>query len=175
MSTNFFEKYSFSNTFAFLDGINSTNMSSTIKSVARIDNQFVYNARYNLSARESKIILFLISRIDPVRQKNLIEQTVSVKELERVLKGDAKRWGGLYAELEIMRDRLVRKGIILPTEIEVEGKRFSGYINWFQHIMLIFPMSVLPASRWHSVHQGIVAVHSKTRLLNYTFLRLVRH
>ena len=110
-------------------------MSSSIKSVARIDNQFVYNARYNLSARESKIILFLISRIDPVRQKNLIEQTVSVKELERVLKGDAKRWGGLYAELEVMRDRLVRKGIILPTEIEVEGKRFSGYINWFQHIM----------------------------------------
>lgn len=103
--------------------------------VARIDNQFVYNARYNLSARESKIILFLISKIDPVRQKNLIEQTISVKELEQVLKGDAKRWGGLYKELEGMRSRLMKKTIVLPTEIEIAGKVFSGEIGWFQHIM----------------------------------------
>lgn len=103
--------------------------------VARIDNQFVYNARYNLSARESKIILFLISKIDPIRQKNLIEQTISVKELEQVLKGDAKRWGGLYKELEVMRDRLMDKSIVFPTEIKIGGKTFSGKINWFQHIM----------------------------------------
>ena len=29
--------------------------------VARIDNQFVYNARYQLSAREAKVVLFLLS------------------------------------------------------------------------------------------------------------------
>ena len=109
--------------------------SPTTPHVARIDNQFVYNARYNLSARESKIILFLISKIDPIRQKNLIEQTISVKELEKVLKGDAKRWGGLYKELEVMRDRLMDKSIVFPTEIKIGGKTFSGKINWFQHIM----------------------------------------
>ncbi|MFK7980918.1 MAG: replication initiation protein [Saprospiraceae bacterium] len=110
-------------------------MTSATTHVARIDNQFVYNARYQLSARESKVILFLVSKIDPVRQKNLIEQTVSVRELEQVLKGDAKKWGGLYEELELLRDRLVRKGIYLPTEVEINGRMLSGYINWFQHIM----------------------------------------
>ena len=110
-------------------------MISDTTHIARIDNQFVYNARYQLSARESKVILFLVSKIDPVRQKNLIEQTVSVRELEKVLKGDAKKWGGLYEELELLRDRLVRKGIYLPTEVEINGRMLSGYINWFQHIM----------------------------------------
>jgi len=110
-------------------------MTSDITHIARIDNQFVYNARYQLSARESKVILFLVSKIDPIRQKNLIEQTVSVRELEKVLKGDAKKWGGLYEELELLRDRLVRKGIYLPTEVEINGRMLSGYINWFQHIM----------------------------------------
>lgn len=65
----------------------------------------------------------------------MIEQTVSVRELEQVLKGDAKKWGGLYEELELLRDRLVRKGIYLPTEVEINGRMLSGYINWFQHIM----------------------------------------
>jgi len=106
-------------------------MTSATTHIARIDNQFVYNARYQLSARESKVILFLVSKIDPVRQKNLIEQTVSVRELEQVLKGDAKKWGGLYEELELLRDRLVRKGIYLPTEVEINGRMLSGYINWF--------------------------------------------
>jgi len=110
-------------------------MTSDTTHIARIDNQFVYNARYQLSARESKVILFLVSKIDPIRQKNLIEQTVSVRELEKVLKGDAKKWGGLYEELELLRDRLVRKGIYLPTEVEINGRMLSGYINWFQHIM----------------------------------------
>lgn len=102
---------------------------------ARMDNRFVFHARYNLSAKEAKIILFLISRIDPLRQQNLIEQTVSVKELEHFLKQDAKRWGSFYQELRLIRDSLVRKGIYIPTQIQVEGKHFDGYINWFQEIM----------------------------------------
>ena len=72
-----------------------------------MDNQFVFHARYNLSAKETKIILFLISRIDPLRQKNLIEQTISVKELENFLKKDAKHWGSFYQELRLIRDSLV--------------------------------------------------------------------
>lgn len=106
--------------------------------IARMDNRFVFHARYNLSAKEAKIILFLISRIDPLRQQNLIEQTVSVKELENFLKKDAKRWGSFYKELRLIRDSLVRKGIYIPTEIQIEGKHFDGYINWFQEIMPIY-------------------------------------
>ncbi|MFK7980394.1 MAG: replication initiation protein [Saprospiraceae bacterium] len=106
--------------------------------IARMDNRFVFHARYNLTAKEAKIILFLISKIDPLHQQNLIEQTISVKELEQFLKGDAKRWGGLYSELRLIRDSLVRKGIYIPTQIRIEGKDFDGYINWFQEIMPVY-------------------------------------
>ena len=106
--------------------------------IARMDNRFVFHARYNLTAKEAKIILFLISKIDPLRQQNLIEQTISVKELEQFLKGEAKRWGGLYSELRLIRDSLVRKGIYIPTQIQIDGKVFDGYINWFQEIMPVY-------------------------------------
>jgi len=107
-------------------------------SIARVDNRFVFHARYHLSAREAKIILFLISKINPLKQQNLIEQTVSVKDIENFLKGDAKRWGGLYKELRLIRDSLVRKGVYIPTDIQIQGKNFEGYINWFQEIMPVY-------------------------------------
>jgi len=116
--------------------------------IARMDNRFVFHAQYQLSAKEAKIILFLISKIDPLRQKNLMEQTVSVKELEQFLRGDAKRWGGLYSELRLIRDSLARKGIYIPTEIQVEGKNFSGYISWFQEIMPVYDESENVAIRF---------------------------
>jgi hypothetical protein len=50
--------------------------------IARMDNRFVFHARYSLSAKEAKIILFLISKINPSLQQQLTQQTVSVKELE---------------------------------------------------------------------------------------------
>ena len=103
--------------------------------IARMDNRFVFHARYHLSAREAKIILFLVSKIKPLKQQNLIEQTVSVKDIENFLKGEAKRWGGLYRELQLIRDSLVRKGVYVPTDIQIEGKNFDGYINWFQEII----------------------------------------
>lgn len=106
--------------------------------LARIDNRFIFHARYQLSAREAKIILFLVSKINPLQQQNLIEQTISVKDIENFLKGDAKRWGGLYKELRLIRDSLVRKGVYIPTDIQIEGKHFDGYINWFQEIMPVY-------------------------------------
>lgn len=106
--------------------------------IARMDNRFVFHARYNLSAKEAKIILFLISKINPLQQQQLIQQTVSVRELETFLRGNAKRWGGLYSELRLIRDNLVRKGIYIPTEIQIEGKNFEGYVNWFQEIMPVY-------------------------------------
>jgi plasmid replication initiation protein len=103
--------------------------------IAKINNQFVYNAQYNLTARESKVVLYLIAKIDPVRQENLISQVVSIRDLEKILRGDAKRWGGIYDELVSLSKKLVKKGIEFSTEIELNGKRLPGYINWFQHIM----------------------------------------
>ncbi len=102
--------------------------------VARIDNTFVYNARYQLSAREAKVMLYLISKIDPIKQSQLNEQTISVKELEIILKGDGKKWGGLYEEMRTFQDRMMGRTITMPTDIEIDGKTFPGKMNWFQYI-----------------------------------------
>jgi plasmid replication initiation protein len=109
-------------------------MSETTLPIARIDNTFVYNARYQLSAREAKVMLYLISKIDPIKQSQLNEQTISVKELEIILKGDGKKWGGLYEEMRTFQDRMMGRTITMPTDIEIDGKTFPGKMNWFQYI-----------------------------------------
>ena len=70
-------------------------MSKQSNKIARIENKFIFNAQYKLTAREQKVILYLISNIDPRRQERFHEQVISVKELESVLKADGKKWGGL--------------------------------------------------------------------------------
>ena len=102
--------------------------------IARIDNTFVFNARYNLTAREAKVILFLISKIDPIKQSSLLEQTISVKELEYILKDEDKKWGGLYKEMKNFQDRMLNKNLSMPTDIEIDGQVFPGKMNWFQYI-----------------------------------------
>lgn len=102
--------------------------------IARIDNTFVFNARYHLSAREAKVMLFLISKIDPIKQSRLHEQTISVKDLESILKTDNKKWGGLYKEMLDFQDRMLSKTIAMPTDIEIDGRIMPGKMNWFQYI-----------------------------------------
>ena len=109
-------------------------MPETTLPIARIDNTFVYNARYQLSAREAKVMLYLISKIDPIKQSQLNEQIISVKELEAILKGDGKKWGGLYEEMRTFQDRMMGRTITMPTDIEIDGKTFPGKMNWFQYI-----------------------------------------
>jgi plasmid replication initiation protein len=109
-------------------------MQENLLPIARIDNTFVYNARYQLSAREAKVMLYLISKIDPIKQSQLNEQTISVKELEVILKGDGKKWGGLYEEMRTFQDRMMGRTITMPTDIEIDGKSFPGKMNWFQYI-----------------------------------------
>lgn len=102
--------------------------------VARLDNTFVDNARYQLTAREAKVMLFLISKIDPIKQKRLHEQTISVKALERILKEDGKKWGGLYSEMQAFQDRMLSRTISIPSDVKIDGKVFPGKMNWFQYI-----------------------------------------
>ena len=71
--------------------------------IARLDNTFVFNARYHLSAREAKVMLFLISKIDPVKQSRLHEQTISVRELEYILKDGDKKWGGFIKKCKLFK------------------------------------------------------------------------
>ena len=103
--------------------------------IARIENRFIFNAQYKLTAREQKVILYLISNIDPKNQKRFHEQIISVKKLESVLKADGKKWGGLYEEMQRFTDVILDKKIRFPTDLKIDGKAFPGKINWFQSVM----------------------------------------
>lgn len=104
------------------------------RQIARIENRFIFNAQYKLSPREQKLILFLIANMDPKKQERFHEQTVTIREFEKMLKADGKKWGGLYTEVRDITKRIRSKGIEFDTNIMVDGHRFPGYINWFQSV-----------------------------------------
>lgn len=107
----------------------------TTRQVARIENRFIFHAQYKLSPREQKLILYLIANMDINKDKTrFYEQTVTVRELEKLLKSDTKKWGGLYKELKDLTKRIRNKGIEFDTNMVVDGQKFPGYINWFQSV-----------------------------------------
>lgn len=102
--------------------------------VARIENFFIFNAKYNLTAKEQKVILYLIAQINPVKQERFHEQTVPIKDLQKLLIEKGKKNGSFYTEMEKFSDRIMEKRAYFDTEVELEGKRIPGRINFFQSI-----------------------------------------
>lgn len=102
--------------------------------IARIENTLIFHAEYQLTAKEQKVMLYLISSIDPIRQKRFESQLISLKNLESVLMSDKKN-GSFYNEIRNFAKRVVKKGIEFTTEVEIDGEFLPGYINWFQSIV----------------------------------------
>jgi plasmid replication initiation protein len=100
---------------------------------ARIDNQFVFNARYRLPAREQKIILYLISKINPIKENEFHKQRLSINELKQLLTREGAKYGSFYSELATIADTMTNCKITFPTQFEFNGTRLKGAINWFQH------------------------------------------
>ena len=100
--------------------------------IARLDNFLIYNGKFRLTAKEQKVVLFLISRINPLQQKRQIEQVVRVKDLKEILVG--KKSGSFYDEIQSFSGRLVKKGVEFKSDVEYEGRKLTGYRNWFQSI-----------------------------------------
>lgn len=106
--------------------------STTKNTIARLDNFLIYHGKFKLTAKEQKIILFLVSRINPIKQKRLPAQVVPIKDLKQII---VKKGGGsFYEEIEKMSRRLVKKGIEFSSELKYEGRKLTGYRNWFQSI-----------------------------------------
>ena len=105
----------------------------TVNKVAKLENKFIFNAHYRLTANEQKIILFLASNID-TNQKDFQKQTIPVVILEKILNQDGKKWGSLYDRMQDFAARIIGKHISFPTDFEIDGRKFPGYISWFQSI-----------------------------------------
>lgn len=105
----------------------------TSNTIARIENTLIFDTQYQLTAKEQKVILLLISKIDPVRQTALEEQFVSLKELKRVLLD--KRSGSFNRELNRFTNRIIDKKLTFKSDVLVNGEPINGHINWFQSIL----------------------------------------
>ena len=105
--------------------------------VARIENDFLLNARYQLSAKEQKVVLYLISLVNPLLQSDFHIQVVRIKDLEKILRSDAKKWGGLYKEMVTFQKTINQKVITFDSEYKYNGQVLPGTVTWFQSILPI--------------------------------------
>ena len=103
--------------------------------IARIENNFIFNAQYLLTAREQKIMLFLISKINPT-DKNFQIQVISLKELKGLIMKN--RSGSFYAEMIDFAARISQKQIVFESDIRLDKKKIKGIINWFQSIVPVY-------------------------------------
>lgn len=108
---------------------------SKLTKLARIENNFIFNARYQLTAREQKIILYLIANLDPRNQDDFHKQLVPLRDLEHLLKADGKKWGGIYKEMNDFSVRIISKFITFDSNFKHNGEVLKGVIGWFQSIV----------------------------------------
>lgn len=100
------------------------------RKVAAIANKFIQHARYRLTPREQKLIIYMSSFIKP-EDSDFDTYLVPVSDLESVFRDDEdKKHGSFYERLDDLLDSITDKKISFPTEFELEGRRMRGHINW---------------------------------------------
>lgn len=103
--------------------------------IAKVDNFFVLNAHYKMSAREQKFLYYLISLLDPKNEKDFRTLTVPIIDVGKAIKDSGIRSGSIYDDIEKMCDTLISKRIVFQTDVVVENKVLKGRINIFSSIM----------------------------------------
>lgn len=100
------------------------------KKVAAIANKFIQHARYKLTPREQKLILYMATLLKP-EDSDFESYLVPVSEIEHILKTDAsKKHGSFYERLDELLDSITDKKISFPTDFTIDGVRLRGHINW---------------------------------------------
>lgn len=102
--------------------------------VAKIDNTFIVNAQYRMTAKEQKVLYYLISHLDPKNEQDFNIITVPIRQIEETLKESSKKWGSLYEEIDRLCDSLISKNITFPTKVLIDGRPLKGRINFFSAI-----------------------------------------
>lgn len=101
------------------------------KTIARIENELVLNYQYVFSAREQKVMLFLIANLE--KEDNSV--TVSIKDIENVLKDEDKKWGESYKQIKDLCFSLLDKKLVHKSKIKYKGAYMEAGYNWFQSVV----------------------------------------
>ena len=93
------------------------------------------HAAYQLTKKEEKIVFWLIQQLNLTKQTGFEVQIVPIKKLRDLLLITSNI--NLAETILAFAAKVAKKGIEFKTDIEIDGKPFFGYINWFQSIALI--------------------------------------
>ena len=118
--------------------ISHTMNSKPSDKIAKIDNSFILNAQYRMTAKEQKILYYLISHLDPKNEKEFHTITVPIGEIEDTLReNNTNKNGSFYEDIDRICKNFIRKEITFPSKFLLGNKRLNGYISIFQSIMPI--------------------------------------
>ena len=109
-------------------------MNQSLDKVAKIDNTFILNAQYKLTAKEQKVFYYLVTHLDPINEKEFYTISVPLKHIEEMLRDNDDKYGSFYEKMEVLCDSLIAKSIKFPSNILVNGKKLKERINFFSSI-----------------------------------------
>ena len=101
------------------------------KNIARIENELVFNYQYAFSAKEQKTMLFLIANLE----KDNDSVIVSIKDIERILKEEDKKWGSSYKDIRELCFSLLDKKFFHKSTVKYKGTLMEAGYNWFQSVV----------------------------------------
>lgn len=107
---------------------------SNVNKVAKIENIFVLNAQYKLTAKEQKVFYHLVTHLDPQSEKEFYKITIPLKDIEEMLRDNDDKYGSFYENMEKLCDSLMSKMIKFPSSIMLNGKVLKNRINFFSSI-----------------------------------------
>jgi plasmid replication initiation protein len=109
-------------------------MNQNSDKVAKIENTFILNAQYKLTAKEQKVFYYLVTHLDPKNEKEFYTISVPLKRIEEMLRDNDDRYGSFYEKMEVLCDNLITKSIKFPSNILLNGKKMKERINFFSSI-----------------------------------------
>jgi plasmid replication initiation protein len=109
-------------------------MNQNSDKVAKIENTFILNAQYKLTAKEQKVFYYLVTHLDPKNEKEFYTISVPLKHIEEMLRDNDDRYGSFYEKMEVLCDNLITKSIKFPSNILLNGKKMKERINFFSSI-----------------------------------------
>lgn len=104
------------------------------KDIIRIENKFVFNAYYHLTANEYKVLTYLLSQLNPREQDRFHRQRIPVKKFVEIVTGENTKWGQVYDLVTTFSDNLFKKTIQFPTGFKIDGREVKGKLHWFQYV-----------------------------------------
>ena len=106
--------------------------------VAKIENVFIVNAQYRMTAKEQKLFYHLVAHLDPQNEREFYVISTPLKDIEILLRDeDEGKYGSFYEDLDRIFDSLMSKMIKFPSNILVNGRRMKDRINLLSSIKAI--------------------------------------